>query len=95
MIFKKCIECKKSFPTTIEYFYKDKTHKDYKNYGGHGIKNKFKSTGEFVDYVINELQVDPCGLQIDRINNDGNYERGSIRFVTCSENNRNRRGWAK
>ena len=41
-------------------------------------------------YVIDELRVDPRGLQIDRIDNDGHYEKGNIRFVTCVENNNNR-----
>ncbi len=62
-----------------------------KYYGGRGIKNKFNSPDEFVEYVINELQVDPRNLQIDRINNDGNYEKGNIRFVTAKVNSNNRR----
>ena len=65
--------------------------KAYKNYGGRGIKVCFGSANEFVDCVINELQIDPRGLQIDRIDNDGNYERGNIRFVTRRENNENKR----
>ena len=65
--------------------------KAYKNYGGRGIKVCFGSADEFVDCVINELQIDPRGLQIDRIDNDGNYERGNIRFVTRRENNENKR----
>ncbi|MDL2315621.1 hypothetical protein LJC59_00865 [Desulfovibrio sp. OttesenSCG-928-A18] len=64
----------------------------YKDYGGRGITlcdewlNDFQA---FYDYCM------ACGwqpgLQIDRINNDGNYEPGNIRFVTNKENNRNRR----
>lgn len=65
-------------------------YKQYKNYGGRGIKCLFKNADEFIDYIINELQVNPYGLQIDRINNDGNYESGNIRFVTHDENCRNR-----
>jgi len=64
--------------------------KDFKDYGGRGIRLKFTSD-EFVDYVINTLKVDPRGLQIDRINNDGHYEKGNIRFVTAKINNNNRR----
>lgn len=63
----------------------------YKYYGGRGIKCLFKSSQEFVDYVMNELKIDPRGLQIDRINNNGHYEKGNIRFVTHSENLKNRK----
>lgn len=62
----------------------------YKYYGGRGIKCLFKNADEFVDYVINKLKIDPRGLTIDRINNDGNYEKGNIRFITQAENNKNR-----
>lgn len=66
-------------------------YKGYKNYGGRGIRCLFKSSDEFVNYIINELQIDPRKLTIDRIDNDGNYERGNIRFVTQTENLKNRR----
>ena len=65
--------------------------KDFKYYGGRGIENKFKSSNEFVDYVVNNLHVDPRGLEIDRIDNDGHYEKGNVRFVTHKENSNNRR----
>ena len=65
--------------------------KAYERYGGRGIKCLFNSPDEFINYVINELQIDPRGLQIDRINNNGHYEPGNIRFVTSKINNNNRR----
>lgn len=65
--------------------------KAYKNYGGRGIKVKFLSFDDFYNYIVNELKADPRGLSIDRIDNDGNYERGNIRFVNQAENNRNKR----
>lgn len=65
-------------------------HPSYKNYGRRGIKVCFTSD-EFVSYVMDEMQVDPRGLQIDRIDNGGNYERGNIRFVTHKENQQNKR----
>lgn len=62
----------------------------YKYYGGRGIKVKFVSFENFYEHITKELKVDPRGLTIDRIDNNGNYELGNIRFVTQLENNRNR-----
>lgn len=66
----------------------------YKDYGGRGIECLFTSD-EFVDYVINDLGYDTYdkikGLQIDRIDNNGHYEKDNIRFVTAKENCNNRR----
>ena len=69
--------------------------KCYKNYGARGIKNLFASSDGFVDYIIDELQIDPRGLEIDRIDNNGHYEKGNVRFVTCKENNNNKRNGGK
>ena len=69
----------------------DPGQKAYKNYGGRGVEVCFESADDFVNYVVNELQIDPRNLQIDRIDNDGNYEPGNIRFVTRRENNENKR----
>lgn len=63
----------------------------YKDWGGRGIKNKFESVDGFIDYVVNVLKTDPRGLQVDRIDNNGHYERGNIRFVTSKQNCNNRR----
>ena len=63
----------------------------YKNYGGRGIQVKFESLDDFRQYIINELKVDSRGLTIDRIDNEGHYERGNIRFVTRAKNNQNKR----
>ncbi len=64
---------------------------DYEYYGGRGIQCLFSSAEEFINYVIDELQVDPHGLECDRIDNDGNYEPGNIRFVTHEVNMQNSR----
>lgn len=65
--------------------------KAYKNYGARGIQNKFISLSNFRKYIISKLQTDPRSLQIDRIDNNGDYEPGNIRFVTCGKNLANRR----
>ncbi len=72
----------------------DPNDRNYKYYGGRGIKVCFTSD-EFVHYVVDDLQEDPIGLTIDRIDNDGNYERGNIRFVSQAVNNQNRRSYKK
>jgi hypothetical protein len=64
---------------------------NYKNYGGRGIKVNFKNNEQFIKYCLGSLETDPRGLDIDRIDNNGHYEKGNIRFVTRSENNKNRR----
>ena len=66
-------------------------NKDYRYYGARGIKIEFEKFNDFYDYIVNTLSIDPHGLTIDRINNNGNYARGNIRFVSQAENNRNRR----
>lgn len=70
-------------------------HKSYMIYGGRGIQCRFKSSQEFVDYVINDLGYNTYEkikeLWIDRINNNGHYESGNIRFVSAKINNNNKR----
>lgn len=65
----------------------DSNHKNYHRYGGRGISicsqwndnyQEFKNWAHSNGYKI--------GLQIDRINNDGNYEPDNCRFVTQKVN---------
>ncbi len=60
-------------------------HYGYYWYGNRGIKCLFVSSKEFANYVINDLKVDPRGLEIHRINNDGHYEPGNVEFLTSKE----------
>lgn len=63
----------------------DLTYHAYHRYGGRGIKCLFRSSIEFVDYVINELKIDPRELEIHRIDNNGHYKLGNIEFLTPKE----------
>lgn len=68
-------------------------NKDFPNYGGRGI-SLFKDWNNFLsfkNYVLNELGERPEGCSLDRINNDGNYEPGNVRWATYTEQLRNTR----
>lgn len=68
----------------------------YKNYGGRGIKFKFDSFEQF----FAELGPRPVAYtrrgkriyySVDRINNDGHYEPGNVRWATMSQQMKNSR----
>ena len=59
----------------------------YASYGGRGIKFLFTSFKQF--YA--ELGPRPRGTSIDRINPDGNYEPGNVRWATPLQQTHNRR----
>lgn len=65
----------------------------YKNYGGRGI-SVFPVWREdrvlFAKYLTTLDGWDDPSLTIDRIDNDGNYEPGNLRFVTRAKNNGNK-----
>lgn len=73
-------------------------HKNYKNYGGRGItvceewKNNFEA---FHSYVSQLPHFGEEGRSLDRIDNDGNYEPGNVRWATMKEQLANRRINAK
>lgn len=57
-------------------------------YGGRGIQFRFTSFMEFLD----EIGPRPSpNHSLDRINSDGHYERGNVRWATKSEQMKNRR----
>lgn len=65
-------------------------NKHYKNYGGRGIKLEFNSVDEMWSHME---KLDNCGrkLTIDRINNNGNYTEGNLRWVSHLIQNNNQR----
>ena len=64
-----------------------KSAKNYKYYGGRGIKvckEWFENPKSFFDWAIRNGYKD--GLEIDRIDFDGNYEPSNCHFITHREN---------
>jgi hypothetical protein len=62
------------------------------NYGQRGIECRFKSRGEFIRWVLENLPHPTYrGVDIDRINNSGHYEPGNLRLVPRRVNLCNKR----
>ena len=60
-------------------------------HGGRGIKFLFNNFGEFFEAVGPR----PDGMTLDRIDNDGHYEAGNIRWATPSQQCSNRRNYTR
>lgn len=64
--------------------------KGYKNYGERGVLFKFDSVLAGALWIQSHLGLDQS-REIDRINNDGHYEPGNLKYSTRSEQSRNTR----
>lgn len=66
-------------------------HPDYKTYGARGIRvsDEFRNRDTFVRYVFTLPNIHRAlnyRWHLDRIDNDGNYERGNLRWVSHRKN---------
>lgn len=78
----------------IKYRCLNPNSREYKYYGARGItiaeewKEDFQA---FYNYVSQLPHFGEEGYSLDRINNDGNYEPGNLRYATPKEQARNTR----
>ena len=64
----------------------NKVCKSFDRYGGRGItvcKEWLNSFQAFKKYITDNLGARPENCSLDRINNDGNYEPGNVRWATA------------
>jgi hypothetical protein len=66
-------------------------HNRYHLYGGRGIKVCKRWLKNFKNFLADVGRAPGPEYSIDRINNDGNYEPGNVRWATKFEQARNRR----
>jgi hypothetical protein len=68
-------------------------HRAYKNYGARGISvaPDWRDVTNFLAYIDAVLGPCPAGYSLDRIDNNGNYEPGNVRWASHSEQVRNQR----
>ena len=69
----------------------------YQYYGLRGIQmcEAWHDPWTFFNYLDDELGSCPPGHTLDRIDVDGNYEPGNVRWASWQEQSKNRRSWKK
>ena len=66
----------------------------WEHYGGRGIRVEFPDRRSFLEYLITLPGYDDPSLELDRIDCDGNYAPGNLRFISRKENLHNKRSIA-
>ncbi|HNB01941.1 MAG TPA: hypothetical protein PLK61_09060 [Nitrosomonas sp.] len=66
-------------------------YKGYKHYGRRGIRVCDKWLNNFETFFNDVGKAPSSNYSLDRINNDGNYEPGNVKWSTSFEQNQNRR----
>lgn len=68
----------------------DKSHKNWANYGGKGVYVCADWVSSFEAFYLHIGPRPTPSHSLDRIDNDGNYEPGNVRWATRKEQNNNK-----
>ena len=66
-------------------------NRNYQYYGGRGIKVCERWRNSFKDFAVDMGERPSRGHTLDRIENNGNYEPGNVRWATSGEQSKNKR----
>ena len=93
--------CKKhplySVHTNMMHRCYNEADKQYHDYGGRGVivEERWHDVANFIEDVLNEIGPRPRKLTFDRVDNDGDYRRGNIRWASRSTQSANRRTFSE
>lgn len=75
----------------------DPKHKNYARYGGRGIAvcERWHDVQLFIADIEQLLGPRPPAMSIDRIDNNGNYKPGNVRWATALQQRHNQSGVAE
>jgi hypothetical protein len=68
---------------------------NFRYYGGRGIEFRFTSSAYMADWLLRNLGPKPQNYSLDRIDTNGHYEPGNLRWATQVEQARNRSSYPR
>jgi hypothetical protein len=83
--------------TSMLHRCEDPGHKYYRLYGGRGIKvcDRWHDVAVFIEDIESGIGPRPKGMTLDRIDPNGKYEPGKVRWATQKEQIANRRPYSE